>query len=176
MTHEILQRYRRLRDSVDRQAERLFAVHSAQIQCRQKCTDCCINLTVWPVEFYAILEELKAAGVKPVFDANAGCGFLKDGLCQLYPFRPIICRTHGLPLVYLDETQDEPVYGVTFCEKNFQNADDLAFGADTTLNMDEVNECLARQQTEFSAVVGNEDTDDNGRIALARLIDFLGRS
>jgi len=173
MTSELLQRYRQLRDDVDRQAERLAAMYAGQMHCRPKCTDCCINLTVWPVEFYAILEDIKAAGIRPVFDPQAGCGFLKDGLCRLYPFRPLICRTHGLPLVYLDDLQDEPTYGVTFCEKNFPAADAICFDADNTLNMDAVNERLAHLQAEFSSAGGLAGSEPNGRIALSRLIDFV---
>lgn len=173
MTEKILQEYRQLRQDVDRQAERLSAMHAGQMRCQQKCTDCCINLTVWPVEFYAILEDVKAADIRLVFDMQASCGFLKEGLCQLYPFRPLICRTHGLPLVYLDDVQDEPVYGVTFCEKNFSDAETMDFDSDNTLNMDNINERLARLQTEFSSAGGPEGSEPNGRMALSRLIEFV---
>jgi len=165
--------YRQLRQEVDAIAAKLEAVHREQMQCKKGCVHCCVNLTVWPVEFFAILEDLKAAGIKPGFDPAAGCGFLKNGLCQIYAFRPIICRTHGLPLVYLDDEQDEPVYGVTFCEKNFQDADDLAFGPDNTLFMDEINQRLARLQAEFLEAGGQEGADGHGRIALARLVEYL---
>jgi Fe-S-cluster containining protein len=134
-----------------------------------------VNLTVWPVEFFAIVEELKAAQIRPVFDASASCGFLKDGLCQIYASRPIICRTHGLPLVYLDDEQDEPAYGVMFCQKNFvgEKADAVDFGPDNTLDMDSVNETLARLHTEFLEAGGESGPDGQGRIALSRLSEFL---
>jgi Fe-S-cluster containining protein len=171
--NELTQHYRRLRDQVDQLVGRLETIHRDAIQCKQGCTHCCVNLTVWPVEFFAIAEDLGAAGIKPVFDPTAACGFLKDGLCQIYAFRPIICRTHGLPLVYLDDEQDEPAYGVTFCEKNFQEADDSAFGPDNTLDMDAVNQALAHLQAAF---VETPQTlsfarDANGRIALKLLAD-----
>lgn len=170
---DIIRQYRLLRDDIDCHVRQLLKLHSEAIQCRPKCVDCCINLTVWPVEFYAILDELKAANVKPIFDPLAPCGFLKDSLCQIYPFRPIICRTHGLPLVYLDDEQDEPTYGVTFCEKNFQDTDELAFGPDNTLDMDAVNGTLARLHTAFLEAGKQEGPDVHGRIALARLTEYL---
>lgn len=170
---DIFERYRTLRSDVDCRIKELLSVHSSHLHCQPSCTGCCINLTVWPVEFYAILDDLKAAGLKPVFDARASCGFLKDGLCQIYPFRPIICRTHGLPLVYLDEEQDEPAYGVMFCRENFQDAEDVTFDADNTLNMDTVNETLAELHTAFLDAGGRPGPDTQGRIALARLTEYL---
>ena len=172
---DAIEQYRQLRDDVDRQADLLFEAHSHYMQCRRQCTDCCINLTVWPVEFFAILEDLRAAAVKPVFDAKASCGFLKDGLCQIYAFRPIICRTHGLPLVYLDDEADEPVHGVTFCQKNFTglDADAIAFGPANTLDMDAVNETLARLHTAFLDAGGQSGPDGDSRIALAALVKFV---
>jgi Fe-S-cluster containining protein len=173
--NDIFEQYRQLRKKVDTIAERLEEVHRKQMQCRQKCTDCCINLTVWPVEFYAILEDLKTAQTKPEFDPAGGCGFLQNGLCQIYPFRPIICRTHGLPLVYLDDEQDEPVHCVTFCEKNFlgPDADSLEFGPESTLDLDELNEKLALLYTDYLQAGGQEGPDGHGRIALSRLVDYL---
>lgn len=168
-----LDQYRLLRNHVDKRIAELMDIHGDNLHCRERCVDCCVNLTVWPVEFFAILEDLKAAQITPVFDGQASCGFLKDGLCQIYPYRPIICRTHGLPLVYLDEEQDEPAYGVMFCRKNFQDSDDMAFGPDNTLAMDAVNETLARLHTAFLEVGGKPGPDGNGRISLARLAKYL---
>lgn len=171
--NDIIPQYRLLRNEIDKQARRLAALHSAHIHCKAQCTACCINLTVWPVEFFAILEDLRAAAVKPVFDPQASCGFLKDGLCQIYPFRPIICRTHGLPLAYLDDRQDEPAYGVAFCEKNFRYTEEIAFGPNNTLDMDTVNETLARLYTDYLAVGGTAGDDGDGRIALSRLTKYV---
>lgn len=170
---EVLLAYLTLRQEVDAKAAALESLHRDHLRCEKGCAQCCVNLTVWPVEFFAIVEELKAAQIRPVFDASASCGFLKDGLCQIYASRPIICRTHGLPLVYLDDEQDEPAYGVMFCQKNFQDSDDMAFGPDNTLAMDAVNETLARLHTEFLEAGGESGPDGQGRIALSRLSEFL---
>ncbi|MHC5083960.1 MAG: YkgJ family cysteine cluster protein, partial [Planctomycetota bacterium] len=115
---QAIEQYRQLRDEVDAKAETLSGVHADQMRCAKGCFGCCLDLSVWPVEFYSILDEMKAAGwKKPEFDEAAGCGFLTDGLCAIYPFRPIICRTHGLPLVYWHDETDPPGWGVMFCEK-----------------------------------------------------------
>ena len=172
---EVICKYRQLRADVDRQVDSLYAIHAQHIRCRQQCTDCCMNLTVWPVEFFAIVEDVRAAGIRPVFDEAALCGFLKDDLCQIYSFRPIICRTHGLPLVYLDDRGDEPRHCVIFCQKNFTapEADAIEFGPDNTLDMEEANQSLARLHTAYLESGGSAGRDEQGRMALSRLIEFL---
>src|SRR3954471_24577062 len=98
MSHAI-ERYRALRDRVDRAGGRLVDMHCKHLACRPGCHDCCTDLTVSPVEYAAILNDLRRAVVTAdalPFDSEAACAFLKDGLCMLYRFRPLICRTHGL--------------------------------------------------------------------------------
>jgi Fe-S-cluster containining protein len=134
-----------------------------------------MDLTVWPVEFYAILEAMKAAKrPKPQLNADKACGYLdQEGGCQIYPFRPIICRTHGLPLVYWHEESDPPEYGVIFCEENFEAAHTLRFGSENTLNMDEVNEKLARINLVFLDEHHDPSLQSDTRIELRRLIELL---
>ncbi len=121
-------------------------LHKAWMACRKGCCSCCMELTVWPVEFYAIREQLKAAKWhKLKYNESRECGFLDDhGSCQIYPFRPMICRTHGLPLAYWQEDSHPPGYGIIFCDKNFDAAGEIHFDSENTLNMDDINEKLAR--------------------------------
>ena len=142
--------YRRLRDEVDGISERVSEIHSDRMCCAKGCCHCCQNLSVWPVEFYSILDEIRAFEWKvPAFNEQAACGFLHEGLCAIYPFRPMICRTHGLPLVYWHDETDPPGWGVMFCEKNFTESDDIEFTPENVINMDEVNEKLARANVAF---------------------------
>jgi len=131
-----------------------------------------MNLSVWPVEFFAIRDEVRRAEeLEPQFNDNAVCGFLKDRLCTIYPFRPLICRTHGLPLVYWHDETDPPGYGVMFCEKNFQDAEDLDFTSENTLNMDEVNEELARLNITFIQEHQELALKPESRIELREILD-----
>ncbi len=169
-----IEQYRQLRIQVDQKATVLESGHSDHMACQKGCCGCCLNLSVWPVEFYSILDEMKRCGwKKPAFDEAAGCGFLKDGLCAIYPFRPVICRTHGLPLVYWHDETDPPGWGVMFCEKNFTESDDLAFGPDNTLNMDEINEKLARLNIAFIEAHPELNLMPETRIELRKLLDEL---
>ena len=170
-----IEQYRHLCDKVEQKGAELEKIHSAHMQCVKGCCACCMNLSVWPVEFYSIVEEMKAAGwPKPQLNEKRECGFLDEqDHCQIYPFRPIICRTHGLPLVYWHEETDPPGYGVMFCEKNFKDSDDIDFSPENTLNMDKVNEKLARLNVAF--VEENQDLslEPTTRVELAKLIDYL---
>lgn len=167
-----IKQYRQLRDQVDQKAAELESCHRDQIACQKGCCGCCQNLTVWPVEFYSILDEMKAQDwPMPEFNEQAVCGFLKEGLCTIYPFRPMICRTHGLPLVYWHDEIDPPGWGVMFCEKNFTDADDIAFGPDNTLNMDEINEKLARANVAFVEQHPELNLTPETRIELRQLVE-----
>jgi Fe-S-cluster containining protein len=134
-----------------------------------------MDLTVWPVEFYSIVEEMKVARwPKPQFNDDRACGFLDaDSGCQIYPFRPIICRTHGLPLVYWHEDSDPPGYGVIFCDKNFEAGQEIEFTPDNTLDMDKINEKLARVNLVFLDERKDLSLEAESRIELRKLLDYL---
>jgi len=171
-----VEEYRLLRTQADQISARLLEIHGREIVCRAGCTDCCQNLTVWPVEFYTVLEDLRAAGYSHlVFDESASCGFLKDGLCQIYPFRPLICRTHGLPIAFETETAEKPEIAVSFCPKNFQNWEQkgLTFGPDNTLQIDRLNEQLSQIHLRFLEESGDKSLTVNSRIELKRLAQLL---
>ena len=63
------------------------------------------------------------------------CPLLMDNLCEIYPARPVICRTQGLPLAYVDEEHE--AIEVSACPLNFP--DGHAFTADNLLFMDQFN-------------------------------------
>jgi Fe-S-cluster containining protein len=108
--------YRQLIPLVDRLTKRLSSRHESQMQCRAGCRDCCMNLSLLPVEWFSIKMMLAEAGLFPEFRTDRSCGFLDEyGLCRIYFCRPLICRTHGLPLYYWGD--EGPL--VNFCELNF---------------------------------------------------------
>ncbi|MCE5186619.1 MAG: hypothetical protein LLF76_10890 [Planctomycetaceae bacterium] len=166
--------YRILREEVDRLAQDLERMHSRQLACKKGCCDCCLNLSVWPVEFFSILDELRKDNDRAVaFNEAASCGYLCQQECIIYPYRPIICRTHGLPLVYWHEELDPAGYGVMFCKKNFIDSDNAAFGPDNTICMDEINTQLARLNIEFVSQLQEPDFSPQTRIELKQLVEYL---
>jgi Fe-S-cluster containining protein len=158
------EQYYKLVARIDKDANRLTGIHGDAITCRPGCTSCCVNLTVFPVEFHAIRRAMEQAGEKPGgadFDPTATCGFLHDGRCRIYPFRPIICRTHGLPILFLDDTSGEYTWEVSFCERNFTGFEQIEFTHDTLLNIEEINEELSRLNQEFLEM---QNLDENARL------------
>ena len=177
-----LRQYRELRDRVDRAGGRLVDMHCKHIACRPGCHDCCTDLAVSAAEYRAILEDLRAAGVTAdslPFDPNAACAFLSGGLCTLYRFRPIICRTHGLPIAFTSDSDDDdepwPEVSVSFCPKNFIEADPQAldFGPDNTLDLDALNAELAEINRRHAEEVGGAGVRADRRMPLSRLRDDL---
>jgi uncharacterized protein len=160
-TKDSIEEYRSLRSRIDEKIKRLEECHGSDITCHSSCTACCINITVFPVEFFAILEDLKKTHTiqrASFFNESAPCGFLnEEGLCLIYPFRPIICRTHGLPILFLDDSQGEPSWEVSFCELNFRNKTSIEFTDDTLLDIEKINTELNRINDQcVSSLSGNE--------------------
>jgi Fe-S-cluster containining protein len=62
--------------------------------------------------------EPEAWGSLPPPGARLACPALESGVCQIYPYRPLICRKFGVPLW----NPDRPgrVYA---CELNFENGE-----------------------------------------------------
>jgi len=134
--------YFNLRQRIDTEAKRLVELHNTDIACRPGCDSCCLNLTVFPVEFFAMQGEMKQAGLDPkslIFAESSLCGFLHNGLCRIYPFRPIICRTHGLPILFINDTSGESAWDVSFCRLNFSKQDHIEFTDDMLLDIEEIN-------------------------------------
>ncbi len=106
----------------DRFAASVRARYGEQIVCRAGCAECCeAGLSLVMIEAvalgraYGIDEEriLLQAG-QPPFRTEGRCALLSaDDLCRVYPTRPLICRTHGLALLYPEEET------IRFCKKNF---------------------------------------------------------
>lgn len=170
-----IEEYFGLRKRIDTQIHTIRAVYEKDIACSAGCSSCCTNLTVFPIEFYAILEDLKNNGVAPgniSFDESAQCGFLdKKHLCRIYASRPIICRTHGLPILFLNDSPDNPEWEVSFCERNFQADSQLEFGEEFLVDIEEINLELDRVNRAFIQS-GRKDIIKT-RIPLRHLVDHL---
>lgn len=122
-------------------------MHKKNLACKKGCTYCCMNISVFPVEFYAIARALKKDKKNIKLNRHKRCAFLQDRLCMIYKYRPIICRTHGLPLIHRD-AHDPARANVTICDLNFVGKDPR-FNEKNTLDMDEINLELFKLNKEF---------------------------
>jgi len=159
--------YRRFIQEVDTICNRLVSMHRSHLSCRKGCSACCTDISVLAVEAYAILRGIEAS-LSPYGEEFAeeetprehphsgACVFLdSEGACRIYPHRPLICRTHGLPLLYpileydeegRERKADEPQWQLFYCELNFQGVRDeemeRVFTPENVLNMEEWNQRL----------------------------------
>ena len=144
---KIITEYSHLVDRINIKILQIVKQHDKHIKCKKRCSSCCLNLTVLPVEFYAIYSGIKSQQLKIKkihFNEQHSCGFLKNDLCQIYPFRPIICRTHGYPVSFYDPEISTESYQVSYCEKNFKSEREMetAFNSENTLDIDRINQEL----------------------------------
>ncbi len=176
-TKNPIEEYRKLRLNIDKEIKRLEELHGADITCHPGCTACCVNLTVFPVEFFAILEDLKetsSLNSNLRFDETVPCVFLNEqGLCRIYSFRPIICRTHGLPILFLDESREAPAWEVSFCELNFRDKPAIEFTAETLLDIETINAELNHINDHFIASYPERKFSVQERIELKNIYGSL---
>ena len=113
-----LAEYALLRAKVDAKVAEIAGHQADQLACARGCHACCApGLTVAAVEAAAIAAFLEARPEATPRDrpwGDARCAFLDtDGACEIYPVRPLVCRTQGLPIA-LDDGQ------LTVCTLNFR--------------------------------------------------------
>ena len=106
-----LDNYRILIDKVDILCSSIASSLGEQVRCHAGCSSCCTNISVFPVEAAAIEAQLATLPDEQLISIRQEisehderhCPLLHDNLCRIYGARPIICRTHGLPIVYSSE-------------------------------------------------------------------------
>lgn len=121
------------------------------VTCHAGCADCCRRrFSVTAIEAEAIVEALAALpaerraelaeraksgdpGVCPALDP--------DGRCAVYAARPLICRSHGLPIRFAPEhPRALPV--IDACPRNFAGRDLASLPPDAVLDQATVSTIL----------------------------------
>lgn len=161
-------KYTSLRAKIDRLSHQLFDLHHSQIQCKKGCDLCCMDYSIFPIEFFYIKSKLKNTEL-PAFDEkdkSGSCVFLKNHECTIYEHRPIICRTHGLPLLYMNNESEE--WELSACDLNFTNFED--FDDANTFPQDKFNSRLFLLNEEF---IGLEAMPNFGKFDLIPIRELL---
>jgi Fe-S-cluster containining protein len=142
-----LKSYLALVEKVDTFFDRVAGRYSDEIKCGPGCDDCCRRiLSLYPFEIdrmMAAAAELEAAGLEGVIqrsrrameDPEAACPLLQEGRCMIYEARPVICRTHGLPMLVPGEDS------LSMCVYNLKGLEHL--DGDCVLDLKPVNQILA---------------------------------
>lgn len=163
---EIFKKYIELRNEIDQLSEKLSALHNNHMQCKKGCDMCCMDYGILPIEFQYIKSQLQNDQWYNSSATEEECIFLKDHLCQIYEHRPIICRTHGLPLLFMNADTEE--WELSACELNFVGFED--FGTENTIPMDKFNSRLFMLNEEF---IQQDSTNSNGRFDLISVRDLV---
>lgn len=145
---ELLAALERLYQEVDRRASLLDGQHGERLRCRRGCTACCVDeISVYAVEAENIRRHhgawLATATPHPV----GACAFLDEaGACRIYAQRPYVCRSHGYPLRWLDETESGAVELRDICPLNEAGEPIETLPAALCWTIGPVEEALAKLQ------------------------------
>jgi uncharacterized protein len=166
--------YSRLRKTIDKISDALSTRHSPHMQCRKGCDLCCMDYSILPVEFHYIQKQLKKSENHKSFSSKekdgTGCIFLKENSCTIYNNRPVICRSHGLPLLF---TNDDYEWELSTCELNFRQFDYTKFTPDNTFPQDKFNSKLFMLNKEFIAEFKEKEYGEFELIPLRKLAEQI---
>lgn len=177
MGADALARLRELAARVDAFFLRVEARHGAAMECRSGCHDCCLpGLSCTGVEARALREallalppeaqaRLRARAAGPPGDR---CVLLdEEGRCSVYEARPMICRSHGVP-VRVKDRRGLPL--IDACPRNFREGGPGALPPPDVLDQETLSTMLlaldALDAREQGRVAGE-------RVTLRSLLDAL---
>ena len=141
---EALTRYHAIRDALDAFHHKAEAALPVALACRLGCSACCSReIHVFEVEAAAIRAELGDSAIAESSSARTACPMLDAaGGCRIYAHRPLICRSHGLPVKFREERAAAEARDI--CPLNEDvGIDPWTAPADAILNLDVLNAQLA---------------------------------
>ena len=172
MSH-FLENYRQLTSRVDALCNAIAANLGVQITCSEGCSSCCTSITVFPVEAAAMRETLENLPdrqaeeiIRHVSEHAKGerCPLLLHHRCLLYEARPIICRTHGLPIIYTTDGQRSS----DCCPHNLTEVESLS--GSSVIDLDKLNTLLVAVNSIYLSQSESAETDVRVTIAEALVI------
>ncbi len=153
-----------LRAKVDAFCARVADRYPGALACGPGCSDCCRReLTVTAVEGVGIAEVVAAA--PPAVRAElarraregAPCVALDpDGRCSVYEERPIVCRSHGVPIRFTSHAEGGkralPV--IDACPKNFTGMELASLDPGVLLDQETLSVILGSIDALFAGETG----------------------
>lgn len=176
----LLARFDALCAKVDDFAARVQASHAEEMSCRAGCDGCCrTRLTVTLLEAEAIRRALAALAAsepqkrtyvatlaaRAVDPANPRCAALDDdGRCVIYAARPLVCRSHGVPI---RSRSRKGLSVVQACALNFIARGPAAVAPGDVLDQETLSTVLFALDAALAQVRG---TPAGARVDLAELL------
>lgn len=171
----MLARYAALVAKVDAFVERVESRYRDEMPCAAGCDRCChVRLTITPVEAAAI--DAWASALAPdvrraLADAarrgapdDDRCAALDDsGRCRIYAARPLVCRSHGVPIRQRDHRHLPVIHS---CELTFRTRSPAEVTSDCVLDQELVSTTLGLIDRAFAA----ESGADTRRVALREVL------
>jgi Fe-S-cluster containining protein len=156
-----------LQDNAEGLFNKVFQKHSQKMKCANGCSQCCytdISIFTWEanliMEWFDQLALEEKKNLQNSWLNNQtnplACTFLMNDSCSIYPARPIICRTQGMP-IEIDGKFD-------CCPLNFTEG--LPEKSDI-LNVERLNILSSLSQQQFMKAV--DDPEYPERISLKQL-------
>jgi len=141
VTEDALSSYKELLDRVDSFFSRVETKYPEKMECQKGCHSCCKpGLTVSLIEAKSIQNYLKDHLEVKSGPHKDRCALLAQaGDCQIYPVRPLICRSHGLPLILTSEKETF----LDVCPLNFKEEKLESLPKEDVFNGDTLNTILA---------------------------------
>lgn len=109
--------------------DRIQETCAENLACREGCDGCCHQvLNLRAVEAAFLLEGVRLLSPDTAsrvwsslseIGSDKHCPLLQDGRCVVYAHRPVVCRTHGLPMVRKEASRAV----LHCCPENFRGVD-----------------------------------------------------
>ena len=159
----IIAEYLKLLQDIEHELQRVASLFPNDLlQCSPGCSTCCTEFSVSPLEAAIIVENVLDFAVTGSASPPC-CAFLRDKQCTIYRIRPILCRTQGMPIGYIDSASS--YIEVSACPLNF--TEDYPLTKNELFLMDNFNSRLAELNHRYCKAAG---LDIHARIALATLL------
>lgn len=170
MSH-FLDNYRQLTTRVDALCNAIKASLGEQITCSAGCSSCCTSVTVFPVEASAMRVALKSLPERQAEEIirhvsehaeDERCPLLLHHRCLLYEARPIICRTHGLPIIYTTDGHCSS----DCCPHNLTETESIP--GSSVVDLDKLNTLLVAVNSIYLSQT--ESVETNMRVTIAEAL------
>jgi uncharacterized protein len=173
-----LDNYRKFVTQVDALCNGIKGALHEHILCAEGCSACCASITIFPVEAAALNAALELLSTEEAdairrhvkeFADGERCPLLLRHRCLLYAARPIICRTHGFPILYTENDKRR----MDCCPLNLERCESLPGSA--VIELDRLNTILVAINSLFISQAG-QTSDLPERLSIAEAILGLPNS